>query len=246
MGRPSRPGGFDVARGVRWLIGLLLGVVARAWLATLRVEVIMDPALETVRERPWVLAFFHGTQWPLLSWRRRRRTLVMVSWSLDGATQARALTTLGLSVVRGSSSRGGIRGLAQLTRHMKRERCDAAFAVDGPRGPYGVVKGGAMLAARAAHGVAVPMGSAFSHGVVLDRAWDRFGIAWPLSRVLVVLGAPVEATGAGERDARELGTAIVAANTLASRILVGGSRGARGVRALVETGDGAGVAGPSK
>ena len=60
--------------------------------------------------------------------------------------QARALALQGLRVVRGSSSRGGARGLAALGRRMKRDRADAAFAVDGPRGPYGVVKPGAMPA----------------------------------------------------------------------------------------------------
>ncbi len=63
----------------RALLGILLGLVARLWLATLRVRLVLHPGLEHVRDRPWVLAFWHGTQWPLLAWRRRRRTVVMVS-----------------------------------------------------------------------------------------------------------------------------------------------------------------------
>jgi lysophospholipid acyltransferase (LPLAT)-like uncharacterized protein len=68
---------------------------------------------------------------------------------------------------------------------------DAAFAVDGPRGPYGVAKPGAALAARAVGGVLVPMGSAVTRGLTLRRAWDRFAIAWPFTRVCVALGAPI-------------------------------------------------------
>jgi lysophospholipid acyltransferase (LPLAT)-like uncharacterized protein len=176
----------------RALLGLLLGFVARVWLATLRVRVVVHPSLEGVRDRPWVLAFWHGTQWPLLAWRRRRRTVVLVSHSRDGAMQARALAVQGLRVVRGSSSRGGARGLVALVRAMRRESADAAFAVDGPRGPRGVVKGGAVVAARLAGGVLVPMGGAVRRGIVLRRAWDRFAIAWPFTRVDVVLGAPVD------------------------------------------------------
>jgi lysophospholipid acyltransferase (LPLAT)-like uncharacterized protein len=176
---------------VRAVLGVLLGLVARAWLATLRVRLVLHPALEGVRDRPWVLSFFHGTQWPLLAWKRRRPTLVLVSLSSDGALQARALRVQGLRVVRGSSSRGGARGLAALVRRMRREGADAAFAVDGPRGPYGVAKPGAALAARAAGGVLVPMGSAVTRGLTLQRAWDRFTIAWPFTRVSVVLGAPI-------------------------------------------------------
>jgi lysophospholipid acyltransferase (LPLAT)-like uncharacterized protein len=188
---------------VRALLGWFLGVLARAWLATLRVRVVRDPSLERVADRPWVLAFWHGTQWPLLAWRRRRRTVVLVSLSRDGAMQARALAVQGLRVVRGSSSRGGARGLAALVRAMKCEQADAAFAVDGPRGPLGVVKGGAIAAAQATGAVVVPMTGRVGSGIVLRRAWDRFALAWPFTRVDVVLGAPIEPATAGARDAVE-------------------------------------------
>ncbi len=179
---------------LRALLGVLLGLVARLWLATLRVRVIRDPTLERAEGRPWVLAFWHGTQWPLLAWSRRRRTVVLVSHSRDGALQARALRVQGLRVVRGSSSRGGVRGLAALVRAMKQGESDAAFAVDGPRGPRGIVKGGAVLAARATGAVLVPTTGLVRRGFVLRRTWDRFTIAWPFTRVDVVLGAPIDPT----------------------------------------------------
>jgi hypothetical protein len=106
--------------------------------------------------------------------------------------QARALAIQGFRVVRGSSSRGGARGLAALVRAMRREGADAAFAVDGPRGPRGVVKGGAIVAARAADAVLVPIAGVVRRGIVLDRAWDRFAVAWPFTRVEVTLGAPID------------------------------------------------------
>lgn len=198
----------------RAFLGVLLGLVARAWLATLRVRVVIDPALEGVEARPWVFAFFHGTQWPLLAFRRRGPTVVLVSLSRDGAMQACALALQGFRVVRGSSSRGGVRGLAALVRRMRSERADAAFAVDGPRGPYGIAKGGAVAAARAVGGVLVPMGGAIERGVVLRRAWDRFGLAWPFSRVTVRLGPPLEPGGENAREALEM--AIARANVEAS------------------------------
>ena len=191
-------------------LGALLGLVARLWLATLRVRVVAHPTLAAQGARPWVLAFFHGTQWPLLAWKRRRSTVVLVSLSRDGAMQARALAMQGLSVVRGSSSRGGARGLAALVRCMRRGAADAAFAVDGPRGPYGVAKEGAVTCARATGAVLVPMGSAARRAYVFRRAWDRFVLAWPFSRVVVTLGAPIEPE-AGDARAR-LEAAICDAN----------------------------------
>lgn len=200
------------------VLGTLLGLVARVWLATLRVRVEMHPDLAQHGGVPWVLSFFHGTQWPLLAWRRRRPTMVMVSHSADGALQARALGVLGFLVVRGSSSRGGARGLAAIVRRMRREPVDAAFAVDGPRGPHGVAKPGAALAAQRAGGILVPMGSAVASGKTFSRAWDRFVLAWPFSRVTVVLGAPLPA-GDGAGAPPELAEAIASANLVALRLL---------------------------
>lgn len=180
-------------------LGVLVGLVARLWLSTLRVRVNAHPELESASERPWVYAFWHGTQWPLLAWRRRRATVVLVSLSRDGCIQSRALALQGLHVVRGSTSRNGARGLASLVRAMRRDNTDAAFAVDGPRGPRGRVKGGALAAARAAGGVVVPMTGVVRHGFVLHRAWDRFELAWPFSRVDVLLGRPLDPYGTNAR-----------------------------------------------
>lgn len=183
----------------RAALGWVLGWVAWLWLSTLRVRVVQHPALDTASPRPWVLAFWHGTQWPLLAWRRRRPTVVLVSLSRDGALQARALAVQGLRVVRGSSSRGGARGLAALVRVMRRTGADAAFAVDGPRGPLGHVKPGVVAAARATGAWIVPMAGRTRRGILLRRAWDRFAVAWPFTRVDVVLGAPIEPVGSDVR-----------------------------------------------
>lgn len=197
------------------MIGLLLGLVARVWLATLRVRVEVHPSLATAEAArvPWVLSFFHGTQFPLLAWRRRKKTAVMVSLSKDGAMQARALGLLGFEVVRGSSSREGARGLAALVRKVRGNERDAAFAVDGPKGPYGVPKAGASFLAERAGAWLVPMGSAIGRGKVFGRAWDRFALPWPFTRVAVVLGEPV--------SSEKLASAIEEANGRAASLLPG-------------------------
>lgn len=207
-------------RQLRGVLGVVLGAVARLWMRTLRIDVEVHPLLAAKVDVPWILSFFHGTQWSLLAWYLRfaeKRAAVLVSLSHDGDVQARALTVLGLRVVRGSSSRGGARGLAALLRRVKHRGENAAFAVDGPRGPYGSVKPGALLAATKSGGVLVPIGAAVSRGLILRRAWDRFAIAWPFSRVTVVLGAPLDGSVAPD----ELGSAIAKANAGARANLAG-------------------------
>jgi hypothetical protein len=94
-----------------------------------------------------------------------------------------------------------------------RDGADAAFAVDGPRGPYGVAKGGAIVAARATGACLVPMGGSVVRGVALARTWDRFRIAWPFTRVTVTLGAPIDPEAHDARERLERG--IAQANALA-------------------------------
>lgn len=198
---------------MRRALGVLLALVARLWVATLRVRVELHPALARVGERRWVLAFWHGTQLALQALPRRGRTAVMVSLSRDGDMQAAALALLGFEVVRGSTSRGGARALAALVRAMRRG-ADAVFAVDGPRGPYGVPKPGALTAARLAGGVLVPAGCAAARGRVLAGTWDRFVLPLPFSRVSIVLGAPIEPE---EEDALgRVGPAIAECNARAA------------------------------
>jgi lysophospholipid acyltransferase (LPLAT)-like uncharacterized protein len=178
----------------------VLGAVARLWLRTLRVTVELDPALEAreADEAPWVLAFHHGKQWALLAWQRRKPTAALVSLSDDGVLFGAALARLGLRIVRGSTSRGGARALFVLSRLLRDGEHDVAVAVDGPRGPRGVAKPGALALARLAKNArVVPMGSAVASGRAL-RSWDRFELAWPFSRVAVVLGAPLDTLRDGD------------------------------------------------
>lgn len=189
-----------MSRALYAALGVVLGLLARLHLATLRVSVRLDPALDPYDSRPWVLCFWHGDQFALLRYRRRRPTVALVSHSTDGQMQARALRIQGLRVERGSTSRGGARGLAAIVRRLRRGE-DAAFALDGPRGPRFSVAPGASTAAKLAGGVLVPMGSTAPRGMTLVRAWDQFRIPWPFSRVAVRLGPPLE-PGASEDELR--------------------------------------------
>ncbi len=201
-------------------LGVLVGLLARVWLSTLRLSLQIDPALLSAEGRPWSLAFWHGQQFALLRWKRRRPTVALVSLSRDGELQAAALRRVGLVVERGSSSRGGVMGLKAIVRRL-RHGLDAAFAVDGPKGPLGVVRSekggvGAALAAALARGVVVPMASACVRRHVFARAWDRYELPLPFTRVAVVLGPPIEPD---EATPEALAAAIDRARAEAERLL---------------------------
>ncbi len=209
MGGKRRTRAAGVNGEVVPLLGWLLGWLVRAWLATLRLTVI--DRTSDGGTAPWVLAFFHGTQVPLLAWRRRRRTGVLVSFSADGAWSTAVMRRAGMVVVRGSTSRGGARALVALVKRMKAESLDAAFAVDGPKGPYGTVSPGVLACARHVGGVLVPIGSACAPRRVLRRAWDRMALPLPFARAVVVLGPSLPA----DTPPEQLAEAIEAVNQAA-------------------------------
>lgn len=149
-----------------------------------------------------VYCFWHGRQAGLLAYPRLRPLAVLSSLSRDGALQTRILTRLGLMVLRGSSSRGGAAGLKALVRVM-RDGADAAFAVDGPRGPLHRVKPGAVLAAQRSGATLVPITSRASRAWVFDKAWDHYHLPKPFARVEITRGAPITVDDTGVGWARD-------------------------------------------
>ncbi|MFP4158820.1 MAG: lysophospholipid acyltransferase family protein [Desulfobacterales bacterium] len=111
---------------------------------------------------------------------------LMISRSRDGEIIAGVAELTGWHVVRASSSRGGREGLQRMITHLSNTGI-AAHILDGPRGPAGVVKNGAIAMAQGAGAAVVPV------FVIADNAWylnswDRFQVPKPFSRVTLRYG----------------------------------------------------------
>ena len=107
----------------------------------------------------------------------------MSSKSLDGQIAGGIAGWAGFYTVWGSSSRSASAALKGMIQRLKDHRL-AAHILDGPRGPAGDVKLGAIAIAHGAGAVIVPV------VVIAERAWyfnswDRFMIPKPFSRVTV-------------------------------------------------------------
>jgi lysophospholipid acyltransferase (LPLAT)-like uncharacterized protein len=96
---------------------------------------------------PGIYPFWHrcvlGAVWIF----RRRNLAVLTSQSRDGEFIARVINHFGYVAIRGSSSRGGQRGLLEMRSHVM-GGYGAAFTIDGPRGPRFVAKKGPVVLAR--------------------------------------------------------------------------------------------------
>lgn len=180
-----------------WLIAILLFPLR--W--SCRVRWHNDPrAALRAAGTPYIYAILHCHQLAAVL-ACERGTAAMVSRSADGDMLVPSLRVHGMVAVRGSSQlqgqpKGGAGALRRLVEHV-RNGAPAYLAVDGPRGPRGHVNRGIAtlsLSTNAAVLIAVPVPR---RRWILSRAWDRFQIPKPFTRVDIFFGEPLR-PGAGE------------------------------------------------
>ncbi|MCX7894491.1 MAG: lysophospholipid acyltransferase family protein [Thermoanaerobaculum sp.] len=176
-----------MGEGGAYRAGLLLGLSLRAYRRLLRWRVGGWVPLP----RPCVLAVWHGRLLGVLLAQTGSGMVTMASRSSDGALAAGAVRALGCQAVRGSASRGGAQALRALKRALERGAPLAGLTVDGPRGPWRVVKPGVVAAARWLGAPIVPATFSATRVKVLG-SWDRMVIPKPGSRVHVHFGEPLD------------------------------------------------------
>lgn len=146
--------------------------------------------------KPVVGAFLHGRIFLLLRFMSRPRNgrwLSMCSKSLDGDAMAKVEESLGFEVIRGSSGRDGLQAIVDMIRRVRKDKeLGSCLAIDGSRGPRGIVQGGIISLAQRTGGLIVPVTAAARPAQVMRKAWDRTLLPWPFARVEVIYGEPLE------------------------------------------------------
>jgi lysophospholipid acyltransferase (LPLAT)-like uncharacterized protein len=162
-------------------------------------------AIATAGHQP-VMAFWHGRILPATYYFRRRGIVVITSENFDGEWIAGIIERFGFGTARGSTSRGGLKALLQLTREMAAGK-PAGFTVDGPRGPARIAQPGAVWLAKATGNPVLPFHLEASGHWTL-KSWDRTQIPKPFSTVSIVIGEPfyvdADADDNGIEAARQL------------------------------------------
>jgi len=174
-----------------WLIGWIGTIVIAIIGRTIRWESEGDSHLDDIYESGHraIFTFWHGRIFPSTYYWRNRGIVVMTSLNQDGEAIAQCIGRFGFGAARGSSSRGGFRALAEMAREIREGR-DAAFTIDGPRGPRYIAKQGPVL-------LAMKTGAAiFCFHISMQRkiqlkSWDEFQIPLPFTRALVLKAEPI-------------------------------------------------------
>ncbi|TVP77058.1 MAG: DUF374 domain-containing protein [Gemmatimonadales bacterium] len=175
-------------RIVTGLGGGVLSLLGR----TLRVRRENTEAFQQFRDagQPVIFAFWHSWILPLSHIHRNEGVAVLVSRHSDGELIARLVEQKGYTTARGSSTRGGARGLRELIR-AARAGSDLAITPDGPRGPARRVKPGVIVAAQVTGCPIIPLGLGADR-VWRVGSWDRMVIPVPGTRLLVRYAPPLQ------------------------------------------------------
>ncbi len=172
-----------------WAIYLLFRLLVATW----RYRVIgleHKSAAQTLHPSgSYAFALWHNNLFACIAAHAGQNISPMISPSNDGELVAFVARKLGLSPVRGSSSRDGEAARLALQK-LVRQGIHAAYAVDGPRGPKYKVKPGIIDISRKEQIPVLPLAAVADRHWTLSKTWDHFRIPKFFSCVTVIYGKP--------------------------------------------------------
>ncbi len=189
-----------VQRLLAWVGGLYFYLIKH----TIRWEVRIPPTTQEVLDGSggYIGCFWHGRILLVPAAVRRDRPMhILISGHRDGLLVARGVAFVGISTVSGSSRRGGAEALRRLKRLLDKGHA-VAITPDGPRGPRMRAKPGIIKVAQLSGAPILPAGAAVTRRRLLG-SWDRFCLAWPFCRGVVLVGEPIRIPAQLEDEAGE-------------------------------------------
>lgn len=126
---------------------------------------------------------------------------LMISQSKDGDLISGVANRSGWHTPRGSSSRGGKQAMDAMITHLKTYGF-GAHILDGPTGPIGRVKAGAIKMAIEAGAVVIPLYTSAENAWFFN-SWDRFMLPKPFSRVFITFGQGIRLESIGQAGFEE-------------------------------------------
>jgi lysophospholipid acyltransferase (LPLAT)-like uncharacterized protein len=147
-------------------------------------------------------AGWHGRFLPFLHTHCKEDVRLLISLHRDGELLARVVRKLGFTTIRGSSTRGGRRAIAEMCKVIN---CyDIALTPDGPVGPYREVQPGITYISQRAEVPIVPVGIS-ANSFWRSKSWDGFTVPKPFSKIVMLIGEPMwvkkESSGNGLEEA---------------------------------------------
>jgi len=159
---------------------------------TLRYEILgwQHPERVYAARKQCIWSFWHRVIIPIAWWARNRGIVVMNTTAFDGQWTRKVIEWLGFGTAQGSSSRGGLRGLAVMAKRLA-QGLDCAFTIDGPRGPRYIAKPGPVMLARKTGCPVVVFHIGVDRGKTFEKTWDHFLMPRPFARAVMLVAPPI-------------------------------------------------------
>ena len=158
--------------------GTLLAFGIRAWMRTLDARIAcyqtnMDPAVASFQGPAIYIVWHEYLALPPCN-RRGCDVTMLLSQHRDAHWLTEMISQFGFKTVRGSTSKGGVKAILQITREFR--NTSLVITPDGPRGPRRELTSGCIYIDR-------PWRN--------PKSWDQFAIPRPSSRARIVLGPAI-------------------------------------------------------
>ena len=174
---------INIASILVWLLG-----------RSLRFRVIGREQLQCYYgKKGFILNTWHGQQLAGFYFFRGCGYYILSSMHHDGEISSSIMHKLGWRIIRGSSTKGGTRGLIELLRVL-RQRAGIVLTPDGPQGPIYHIESGGIYLAHKTGAPLIPLAFVFEHQWISEKSWDKFVIPKPFTRCVVYFGEPLWVT----------------------------------------------------
>ncbi|HFD12436.1 MAG TPA: hypothetical protein ENJ32_08215 [Crenotrichaceae bacterium] len=179
-------------------LGWLFASVLKLFFMTWRKSCIGFDAIDRQRSHnaKMILCFWHGKYVPIFAlcgwqWVQKRHETAVAFTSLSprGIVIGEICRQFGLDCVQLPDN--GRKVSFQLMQQAMQKHNTGVIAVDGPLGPKGVVKQGAIRIASELGYLLVPASVWTSHKWVMKKRWDDMEFPMPFSRAALAMGEPV-------------------------------------------------------
>ena len=171
--------------------GFLAASAIRSWMGTLDYRALFyDRAVDPIgiEQRPRIYVFWHEYILLPLYLRGNCDLAMLLSRHRDADILERVAYHLGFDCVRGSTNRGSIAALRELTR--RGQSMHLTITPDGPRGPRRRLAQGPIYLASKLQLPLVPLGFGYDRPW-RARSWDRFAVPRPFSRGRAIMGPAI-------------------------------------------------------
>jgi len=158
-------------------------------------------------DRPVLLAWWQQDMlfnfFYLSRFAKQRKIATIISQSKDGDLAAYLIESFGMTVIRGSSSKGGKAALDLLTAYVRKEHAVGIIVCDGPRPPGRVAKPGVVILARSTGYPIVKTRSWGARQHIFTSSWCKLLLVYPFSRVTIWSDAPLSVPAGARGDELE-------------------------------------------